>query len=297
MQARIIEKHKNCWIVNAQGQRYIARVGGGKIKRAKKMLTGDFVEIDPGHGVGKDEATIVSLLPRKNALFRPAIANVEHLVCLCSPKSPPFSADLVQRALLLAQFHSIGFSVVLNKSDLLDEHSAHPIKAVLDYFASQLAVNVVYSSALQGKIPTSELFEQQSATYCFTGPSGVGKSTLLSELVSGYDPQTNKVSAGTDRGVHTTTSVQLLQLKNGRTWVADSPGYTAHDLPDIAFEQLRSYFTDFDGPSEQCRFANCRHLTEPDCAVREYFLASSIRSFRYRAYESYYQLLWQRQQR
>lgn len=236
----------------------------------------------PGDG---DDGLVTSLLARRTALARPdrrgrtevIAANMTQVVVVVAPK-PSADLGLVDRYLAAAELAGVNAAIVANKNDLqsvdLEEFAriGYPV----------LSVSARSPEALQ---PLRDLLRDQ--TSIFTGQSGVGKSSLLNTLIPGLDARTRALSESSGEGRHTTTASMLHHLEHGGE-VIDSPGVRDYAPPPVDERQLASGFREFRKPSEHCKFADCRHLAEPRCAVKDAIEKGQISP---RRYNSYRQLL------
>lgn len=267
---------------------YIADTASGELCRCKAKgrfrhdgtspLVGDRVEYTPG-------GNIAEILPRRNSFIRPAVANADALcfvACGANPVTDPFLPDRVS---VIAENAGCDFIIVFNKADL-DRCDAL-------YEAYSLAgFKTVRTSAVTGEgIP--ELREAlQGRITAFTGNSGAGKSSLLNCLCPGLALETAAVSEKLGRGVHTTRHTELFAL-DACTFVADTPGFASFEVgivADIAAEELPGCFREFAPFTGSCRFADCRHLNEPGCAVKE-AVGETIPESRYASYARLYDIV------
>lgn len=196
-----------------------------------------------------------------------------------SLKHPSCDWQLVSRMLVLAEKENMFAFVCLNKIDLALEEEILEIESQIKPYPYR----VLYTSAVTGA-GIAELKEQlKEKCSVFAGPSGVGKSTLLNAIQPGLSLKTGTVSDKIKRGRHTTRQAELLSLDLGGM-VVDTPGFTRLDFSDLSSDELAFYFPEFEKLSGYCGFRDCKHLTEPRCAVREE-VGSSLNSMRYEHYK------------
>ena len=252
-------------------------------------LTGDMVEITIEHGKGMVER----ILPRKNSFVRPAVANVDALVvfaCNVNPVTEPF---LIDRVAAIAGDQEVPVYLCVNKCDL------DPALDLVRIYKNA-GFHVISTSAETGDgVETLRELISGKLT-AFTGNSGVGKSSILNRLAPELNLATGEVSEKLGRGRHTTRHVELYCLGE-KTYVADTPGFSSFDtdqMEAILKENLQYAFPDFGRYIGKCRFDDCSHRKEPDCAVRSACEAGEIEKTRYdsylRLYENYSQVnLWE----
>ena len=247
-----------------------------KIKHQKNLLAaGEYVELR----ITDDGGYITERLPRRNGLIRPAIANIDQLVILCSQAPPVTDPYLIDKVTVVALYQGIQPVILLNKSDLHD--------SVDLYHAYQKAGFPV----LRARAVTGEGVEEVKAMLAgkisaFTGNSAIGKSSILNRIDSRFGLQVGDMSEKIARGRHTTRHVELFQLDNGG-FVADTPGFSTFDavrMEKLTKENLQQYFPEIDRLFAQCRFSDCKHIKEPGCVVREAVEQGEIAKSRYESY-------------
>lgn len=255
--------------------------GRGRLRRGAEIpLTGDLVRISVEHGRGMIEA----ILPRKNYFVRPAVANVELLVVFAANVNPVTSPFLIDRVAAIAGDQGVPVCICVNKCDL-DE------AAELTRIYRHAGFPVIRASAETGEGVQQLLALLQGKLAVFTGNSGVGKSSMLNRLCPALELATGEVSDKLGRGRHTTRHVQLYQLDDS-TYVGDTPGFSAFDTDQmdvILKEDLQFAFPDFAPYLGKCRFHDCSHRKEPDCAVTAALADGLIEPTRYDSYLRLYE--------
>ncbi|MBR5539953.1 MAG: ribosome small subunit-dependent GTPase A [Clostridia bacterium] len=239
-------------------------------------LSGDRVTITvqaDGTGILED------ILPRRNSLVRPPIANVDCLAIVTSVAEPKPNLQLVDKLIAIAENAAIEPIVVITKSDLDDTAQLESI-----YRGAGFRLFVVTNTS---EISAAELkaFLQGKVT-AFTGNSGVGKSSLLNLIDASLCRETGEISKKLGRGRHTTRSVVLLPLSGGG-YLADTPGFSALDMErtqPIDKDALFDCFREFQPYFGKCRFTGCSHVHEPDCAIRTAVETGEISRSRYESY-------------
>ncbi|MDI3316424.1 MAG: ribosome small subunit-dependent GTPase A [Bacillota bacterium] len=255
----------------------------GRLRRGEEgaPVAGDLVEL---WRASDGTARIERLLPRRNRLERPPVANVDLLLVVASWVEPRVVPELVDRALVEAERQSIPAALVVNKVDriagrpeLLDE-----ARRFLEAYR-RVGYPALFTSARDGTGLAELRTLLRGSLVVLAGASGVGKSSLLNALIPGARLRTGMLSRA-ERGTHTTRHVELLPMQGGG-WVADTPGFVRLDPPALAEpEDLRRYFPEFREPAALCRFRDCLHLEEPECGVRRAVEQGEIDAGRYARY-------------
>ena len=257
-------------IITSYGRRYIVRTTDQHTyeasTRSKRTdyACGDWVSIQIING---EQAVIESVQPRQSLLYRQdawksklIAANVTQLLIMVAAEPSPSEA-LLQRALIAAEAAHIRAVIVINKADL---PSTAALQEKLSFYA-KLGYEIITLSAL-GNVDS--LRDQlHGETNILLGQSGMGKSTLTNALLGATLARTQTISAALDSGKHTTTHAQLYDLDD-TTKLIDSPGLQEFGLHHLAAADLLRYFPDLKHLIGQCRFHNCSHRAEPNCAVK-----------------------------
>ncbi len=241
------------------------------VLRQGGLLAGDEVECSGEH--------ITAVKPRRNALGRPPVANADLLLTVVTIRDPSVQQADVDRLLLQAEAIGLTTLIVLNKADLATrqelEGFAQPYRAA-GYRVLETAAGLGQGvGEIRAALPVG--------LSVLAGPSGVGKSSLLTALI-GVAVEVGTISERLRRGRHTTRSATLYEVADGR-FIADTPGFSALELPDVAPLRLRELYPEFQG--RLCRFGDCVHRAEPDCGVREAVAAHEIDQGRYERYRQY----------
>ncbi|GEM00727.1 ribosome biogenesis GTPase [Halolactibacillus halophilus] len=279
------------YVEDETGEVFQCRARGVFRKNKETPLVGDDVEFESAN---KTDGTVTKLLPRKNALVRPPVSNVDQALIAVSVKEPDFSTVLLDRFLVLVEKHNITPVILLTKMDLLKENE---YEMVANYQKIYEAMGYVVKSFSTEIDQESHQLEELLAgkTTVIAGQSGVGKSSFLNRLNPHLNIKTAAISDSLGRGKHTTRHVELVPILGGH--VADTPGFSSLDFAEINLEELPKLFVDFEQYSEACKFRGCMHMNEPKCRVKEAVARGEIASFRYDHYQQFYEEIKQRKPR
>ena len=290
-------------VIRSTGSWYDVMVGGeivpskirGKFRLAEDDVTnpiavGDRVRLRLGaDGTG----LITEIFERKNKLSRRAagrrvgrehviVTNIDRVWTIQSVRLPKPNPGFIDRVLAMAEAHEIDAGLVINKIDLLHRKEEEHIEEIRALYAG-LGYPVLMMSAETGE-GTEEFREALTGkTSVLTGPSGVGKSSILNVIEPDLGLQTAEVSEKTRKGRHTTTFVSLFPLSGGG-FIVDTPGIREFGLVDIEPWELSHFFVEFAPHIEECRFPTCTHDHEPGCGVKEAVESGEISEQRYRSY-------------
>jgi len=281
------------YITDEKDVTYQTRARGIFRKEGITPLVGDYVNFESDN---LDEGTLIEIKPRKNELTRPPIANVDTGVIVSSVVGPKFSAQLLDRFLVMLEYKNIDPIIYISKLDIADDETKKEIEQYKTVYEDLgypfIALNVEEVEDLKEEIKKTfkDYFEDRLVV--FIGQSGAGKSTLLNYLNPEFDLLTAETSKSLGRGKHTTRHVELLPLLGGL--FADTPGFSALVFSEIEKEELSSCFPEMRKLSSQCKFRGCLHQNEPKCAVKAAVKTGEVASSRY---ENYLQILTEIQSR
>lgn len=240
-----------------------------------------------GDDVYFNEDSITEVLPRKNDLIRPAIANVDQAIIICSAKKPDFSFYLLDQFLALIIEANISPVIVLTKIDLLSEKELSMIKSKLTYYEMFFPVRYIDS---KNKVGINELMQILTGKVSvFSGQTGAGKSSLLNAIMPELNLKTDAISEALGRGKHTTRHVELINVHEG--WIADTPGFSKLEFPEMDIARLKDLYPDFVELSKDCRFNGCLHINEPDCAVKMAYQSGNLLKERYENYVLFHHMI------
>lgn len=287
------ETHRGKIIKGIAGFYYVYVVGKGLFEcKAKGLFRKDKIKPLVGDNVSvsiTDDSlklgNIEDIEERKNSIIRPACANIDMAVIVMAISRPAPKYTLLDRIMIFFEYHDIPLALCFNKCDEAQEDDMSDIKS--RYKDSGAAV--LFTSAT-GNTGIDELkLLLKSRTSIFTGPSGVGKSSLINLLCPEAFLETGDISR-IGRGKHTTRHSEIFKVDTD-TFIMDTPGFTSLDVPEIEKRQLKYYFNDFKEYENKCRFDGCVHIHEPDCAVKEALARGDINRERYDSYTGIYKEL------
>ncbi len=274
---RVLKNYNGYYYVGVEN-RIIACKLRGRLKKTRfSLLTGDKVIFTPA---SNGEGSIEEILPRKNSLLRPAVANVDQLVLVFSVKQPELNLGIVDRFLVFAEQAGVPIIICLTKVDLLEcVEDILPIKALYE----QIGYQVLLTSTLEDVCLTELKLALAGKTTVFSGLSGVGKSTLLNGLFPQLDLATGQVSEKSERGRHTTRFSQLIPVEQG--YIIDTPGFSLNEMTMLSEQAVKEAFKEFAGYGLTCKFSTCSHIAEPDCSVKAALPEGKINQGRYEHYQ------------
>lgn len=255
MPATVTKNISNMFVISDNGKVYTASAQG-KLK-ADKVLVGDKVE----YKLDGKRAIITKILPRKNMLVRPNIANVDNLVIVVSPVPAP-DFLLIDKLILTCLYNDIKPILCVNKDDI-DEGFIEKVKSQY----GNVVVNILSTSAVTKKGLDSLQKLISGEVSAFAGQSAVGKSTILNSLLDDAVAKTGSVSIKTQRGRHTTRHSEMFEIAAG-TYIIDTPGFSMLNISGITYDNLRFYYPDF--ADFKCKYSSCTHTGEDasECAVK-----------------------------
>ncbi|MDO4336992.1 MAG: ribosome small subunit-dependent GTPase A [Eubacteriales bacterium] len=286
MQGKIIKGIAGFYYIHAQdGEIYECRAKGIFRKDNRKPLVGDDVELEVLDAEEK-EGNLVRILPRRNSLIRPAVANVDQALVIFAMENPKPNFMLLDRFLIMMEREGIPAVICFNKKDLASEEEIQELYNIYQGCGYQ----VILASALkeQGLCEIRRILKGK--TTVVAGPSGVGKSSLTNLMQEEVQMETGEISRKLKRGRHTTRHSQVIPVAEN-TYLVDTPGFSSLYLTDMEEQELKDFFPEFRGYEGRCRFQGCRHIHEPGCAVKEALKKQEISRLRYENYLGLYEEL------
>ncbi len=271
----IIKALSGFYYAESNGVVYECKARGSFRKSGISPLVGDRVEIEK---TGEHSGVVDKILPRKNAIIRPPVANIDKLFIVSSHTNPQPNSLLIDKMTVTARYNNIEPIIVFNKCDMGDFSDWQRI-----YKNAGFKVYIVSAEENIGIDAIKK--ELEGCVGAFTGNSGVGKSSILNRIL-GENIETGEVSEKLGRGRHTTRHTELYPTKNGG-FVADTPGFSTFELTYDNYdlkEKLADCFFDFDEFVSDCRFSGCTHTKEAGCAVLDAVQMGKIEETRHKSY-------------
>ena len=269
MEGIITKIISNSYQVEANNTIYNCHARGKFRNNNLTPLVGDKVVFN------ESELQINEILPRKNKLLRPMIANVDIGIIVTSLKEPDYSSLLLDKMLVNLEYNNIKPIICITKSDLLDNNESNTYKEIIDYY-KKIGYIVIYNNEID------KLYELIKNKIVFlTGQTGAGKSTLMNKLLPYLNLEINEISHALGRGKHTTRHVELYHYKDAL--IADTPGFGALDINMIDPKELKYYFKEF--KNNECKYRDCMHINENNCKVIDDVNNNIILRSRYDSYK------------
>lgn len=286
MTGKIIKGIAGFYYVHVEGMgTYECRAKGVFRNEKIKPLVGDNVKIEVLDE--KDmEGNILEILPRRSALVRPAVVNVDQAMIIFAIVKPNPNFNLLDRFLIRMERQHLPTIICFNKQDIASDEEKETLRRSYE----TCGYRVLFVSALEneGLEQIRELLEGKTTTVA--GPSGVGKSSLINRLSPVANMETGEISAKIERGRHTTRHSEIIALGN-ETYIVDTPGFTSLDISEITKEELALYYPEFVQYEPYCKFSGCAHISEPSCGIKDAVAEGKISSVRYENYKVLYREL------
>ena len=260
-QGRIIKGVGGSYEVAGDSATYTCSAKGIFRNKGITPLIGDRVEFEILNE--RDHTGNVSkILERTNTLKRPKVANIDQALIVFSIVRPSINIDLLDRFLILSEKEGVDAVIVLNKSDISGADKGEALRRAYE----DIGYRVIVMSAQTQEGLTDLRSKIRGKVSVLAGPSGVGKSSIVN-CISHRGMETGELSRKIERGKHTTRHAELIRIDED-TFIVDSPGFTALAIDELDPGEIADYFREFRPFAGGCRFNDCKHLREPDCAVK-----------------------------
>jgi len=293
MKGLVVKSTGSWYAVICEGERYDCRLRGNfrikDIKSTNPIVVGDWVKID----VDKDNVGMITeIYDRKNYIIRKSTnlsresqilaSNIDMAFLVVTLKKPETHLAFIDRFLASCEAYKVPVTLVFNKIDLLNENDLLELEKIIDIYR-----HVPYETlkiSVLNKIGLLELKSHLKGKVCiFAGNSGVGKSTIVNHLFPDVNQRTSAVSQSHNKGTHTTTFVEMF-IAEEDTFIIDSPGIKSFGMTDLNMDELSHYFPEMFALLTDCKFFNCTHTHEPDCAVKQGVENGIVSQSRYLSY-------------
>ncbi len=254
---QIFKIHSDFYYVHSEGGTFECKIREVLKKQKQKIFVGDFVEFQDG--------AIERILPRKNYITRPTVANIDRIIIISAVKEPELSFSQLNRYISFAKYHNLDTVLCFNKNDLSEDDRT--IEKVFSIY-QPLGYDILFTSALEGYgiEEFKNLLKGKTSVLC--GASGVGKSSLINAVYPKLNLRTKEVSEKTQRGTHTTRHCEIISLdENSR--IVDTPGFSNLKFDFLMPNEVDLLFDEISRYKKDCKFQNCLHLNELGCAVKE----------------------------
>lgn len=268
MTGRIIKNISNDYTIESDNKLYICKPCGKLRIKNITPLVGDFVEFDEKNNY------LLNILPRKNELVRPSIANVDYGVIVQSVKNPDLDLVLLDKSLTIISYNNITPIIYFSKLDLLNNEELKKINTYISYYQQ---IGYLVSTT-----PVDLLNIIKEKTVVLTGQSGAGKSTLLNTIDPNLNLKTAEISYALGRGKHTTRHTELFHTHN--TFIVDTPGFSKIDFIGMSNIAIRDNMKEMFDNLEYCKYQDCMHISEDGCHVIELVNNNKILKSRYQNY-------------
>ena len=268
MQGEVVKVISNQFYVKVNNNVLICTQRGVLKKNKTLPLVGDKVLIDIKKQV------IEKILPRKNEIVRPPVANIDQAIVVTSLKHPDFSTNLLDKLLVQLEINKIKPIICLTKKDLLSSIELTNYLEIINYY-QKIGYLVVDNTDIK-----KLLKELENKITVFLGQTGAGKSTLLNKLFPDLNLKTGEVSLALGRGKHTTRVVEIIEI--GSIKVLDTPGFSALSFLKYDLESVKEAFIEF--KNYPCLYKDCNHDKEPECNLKKAVLAGNVLESRYENY-------------
>ncbi|MBQ6515884.1 ribosome small subunit-dependent GTPase A [bacterium] len=267
---QVYKIHSDFYYVEADNVSHECKLREVLKKQGQKVLVGDFVEINNGH--------IEKVLPRKNFIKRPSVANIDTVIVVSAIKEPELDFTQLNRYISFAKYFNLDTKLCFNKNDLSSDDSI--IEKIFGIY-EPLGYDIIFTSAIEriGLEDFKEILENKISVLC--GNSGVGKTTLINALNPNLKLKTGEISEKTHRGTHTTRHSEIIKITDNIK-IIDTPGFSNLKFDFLLPNEIDRLFPEIHQYSHDCKYPDCLHINEDNCSVLE-----NIENINISRYESY----------
>ncbi len=292
MQGKIVKGIAGFYYVHVSGRGvYECKAKGIFRKDNIKPLVGDDVEIEITDAANY-KGNIISILPRRNSLIRPAVANIDQALVIFAVSKPEPNYNLLDRFLIMMRRQGLECIICFNKRDIASKEERAAIRTIYE----NSGCTVLFASAMKKEGMEEIAAVLKDKTTAVAGPSGVGKSSIINCLQKNKTMETGAISEKIERGKHTTRHSELICISD-RTYIMDTPGFSSLSLFDMEKDELKNYYPEFTPYEEKCKFLTCAHIHEPVCGVKDALELGKISQVRYDNYVAFYEELKEKEKR
>ncbi len=275
---QIVQSLSGYYDVQANGTIFRTRARGNFRNKKTSPLVGDWVEFKADN---EKEGYLLKILKRKNRLVRPPVVNVDCGIVVTACKEPQFSANLLDRQLLMLENNNISPFIYFSKADLLSKEERPDFLSLVNSY-QKLYSSYIADKDDPGGIRTDFLGKIHSKVIVVMGQTGAGKSTFLNLVDPSLKLETAQISKALSRGKHTTRKVTLRKIQDNL--IADTPGFSSFEIMNVTKEELPLLYPEFLQLCDKCKYRGCLHLKEPGCAVKDAYQNGDLLASRYENY-------------
>ena len=292
MQGKIVKGIAGFYYVHVSGRGVNECKAKGIFRKDNiKPLVGDDVEIEITDAANY-KGNIISILPRRNSLIRPAVANIDQALVIFAVSKPEPNYNLLDRFLIMMRRQGLECIICFNKRDIASKEERAAIRTIYE----NSGCTVLFASAMKKEGMEEIAAVLKDKTTAVAGPSGVGKSSIINCLQKNKTMETGAISEKIERGKHTTRHSELISISD-RTYIMDTPGFSSLSLFDMEKDELKNYYPEFTPYEEKCKFLTCAHIHEPVCGVKDALELGKISQVRYDNYVAFYEELKEKEKR
>lgn len=276
MIGRIVKGIGGYYFVSSDQTTYMGKARGNLKKNKEVLVVGDIVEFTLDNN---NECVVNKIIERKNFLRRPPVSNLDMMVVVFSIVKPDVNLPVIDKLIASCEYIGINVVICISKTDLVSENELNEIKSIYEKIYPVITIDN-HSDEFSDEHLRNII---KGHSVALAGPSGVGKSTIINRLKSEANAKIGSISDKTDRGRHTTRHVEIFDIGDN-TFLFDTPGFTSLELGLNDNANIDSLFPEIRKLSGNCKYRNCKHINEPDCAVKKALENGQLSQSRYNSY-------------